>query len=248
MRHPITITAALAAGLLALTACGDSSSGSAPSTSASSSLTETSASSATPTTSSTPVAEPSPSQTSASASGGWSHPDALPAAEGEGLGSVQVPGLEDGLVDLRVDAVEYTQPAELDGTTVAAVAVTATVLGDQPVELGSPMTDEGWMWAATEDGAGAQTLYQMGMDYSEPWSGRDVAVWHSGPFQPGQPEQMLLTFPVEQAGGYLVYGTPNTTSAPIQIPADDTGLPNAQITRAHEIVDSLGWGDGLLTR
>lgn len=239
MRHPITTTAALAAGLLALTACVDSSSGSAPSTSASSSLTETSASNATA----------SPSSSSASASGGgWSQPDALPAAEGEGLGSIQVPGLEDGLVDLRVDAVEYTQPAELDGTTVAAVAVTATVLGDQPVELGSPMTDEGWMWAATEDGAGAQTLYQMGMDYSAPWSGRDVDVWHSGPFQPGQPEQMLLTFPVEQAGGYLVYGTPNTTSAPIQIPANDTGLPNAQITRAHEIVDSLGWGDGLLTR
>lgn len=239
MRHPITITATLAAGLLALTACGDSTSGSAPSTSASSSLTETPASSA----------ATSPSSSSASASGsGWSQPDALPTAEGEGIGSIQVPGLEDGLVDLRVDAVEYTQPAELDGTTVAAVAVTATVLGDQPVQLGSPMTDEGWMWAATEDGAGAQTLYQMGMDYSEPWSGRDVAVWHSGPFQPGQPEQMLLTFPVEQAGGYLVYGTPNTTSAPIQIPADDTGLPNAQITRAHEIVDSLGWGDGLLTR
>lgn len=193
-------------------------------------------------------ASPSSSSRSSAATGGWADPDALPAAEGEPIDTVVIPGPMGGEVTVELDAVEYSTSDDLPGETVAALAFTLTA-ADQPVELGVPLDGTDWVYATQEDGSDATSFYQMRQDYSESWVGRDVTSWHRGPFAPGRGEQVMMTIPIKEPGGYIAYVTgEGHMVGPIELPAEDTGLPNSQISRAHEIVNSLGWGDSLMER
>ncbi|MEV4902337.1 hypothetical protein AB0K08_13470 [Citricoccus sp. NPDC055426] len=199
------------------------------------------------------MAETSPSspsspevESSPASAGAWGNPDAVAPAEGDPIDTITIVGTEGTEVATALDAVEYSEGP--DGATVAALAFTLTPTGEVPTHFGSPIEGTDWVYATSPDGSDAQSFFQMTSDYSENWVGRDVDTWNSGPYAPGTTYQVLATIPIESPGGYIAYVTgEGHMVGPIELPAEDTGLPNAQIGRAHEIVNDLGSSGMLLS-
>lgn len=199
------------------------------------------------------ASEPSPSSTSPSAvdgssasPGAWGNPDAVAAAEGDPIDTITIAGTEGTDVATALDAVEYSEGP--DGLTVAALAFTLTPTGEVPTHFGSPIEGTDWVYATSPDGTDAQSFFQMTSDYSENWVGRDIDTWNSGPYAPGTTYHVLATIPIETPGGYIAYVTgEGHMVGPIELPPEDSGLPNAQIDRAHEIVNDIGSSEMLLS-